>query len=333
MNTIYLKQEASAEELKSGKVKGVAYTGAVIKEHGFLKNLVIDMSTLKVAKAKTPLLRDHNPTQIAGHVGVDIGEQVTFEGTLSKKTSYGSEILELSEEDFPWEVSMGIFGGELQEFENGHFNGQDISHGIALVNGTIREISLLALGADGETTAEVFNVKPKSEVSMVKLTQEQWEKFACACGGNKESKPEDLEAKFAEGEEKAEELKKEVAALKEEIAKKEAEIAALTEKEETAVRQASLESAAKEKGLELGSEELAVAAKTKASTDILLKVIGSAKPMQKLIDSKLAGKTDLGEADQTDKNDENALRLAAEKLVTEGKAKNFLEAINMVEGK
>lgn len=333
MNTIYLKQEASSEELKSGKVRGVAYTGAVIKEHGFLKNLVIDMSTLKVAKEKTPLLRDHNPTQIAGHVGVTVGEQVTFEGSLSKKTAHGNEILELSEEDFPWEVSMGIFGGELQEFENGHFNGQDISHGIALVNGTIREISLLALGADGETVAEVFNVKPKSEVETMKLTQEQWEKFACACGGNKDSKPEELEGKFAEKDQKVAELEKEIAALKEQVAAKEKEIAGLTEKEETSARQESLASAAKEKGLELGAEELAIAAKSKESTDVLLKVINSAKPVEKKIPAAMAGKTNLGEAAVTSKDDSEAIRLAAEALVKEGKASNFIEAIEMVEGK
>ena len=96
---LYLRQNLTVdpEQLKAGKFKGVAYSGKPIDEHGFLKNLIIDLSTLKVAKAKTPLLRDHMTSQVAGSGKVTIGDTVEMEGTISKKSIYGSEIIGLGQ--------------------------------------------------------------------------------------------------------------------------------------------------------------------------------------------------------------------------------------------
>ena len=66
-NKIYLKQNISAEQVKSGEINGVAYSGAVIPNYMFYKNFIVDLSTLTVAKKKTPIFRVHLASQVAGH--------------------------------------------------------------------------------------------------------------------------------------------------------------------------------------------------------------------------------------------------------------------------
>lgn len=331
MNKIYLRQNLSTEEIKSGKITGVAYTGAVIKSHGFLQNLVIDLSTLTIKKEKTPLLRDHTPTQVAGHAKVVIGENVTIDGTLSKKSVYGQEIIDLSEDGFDWELSLGIFDGELVEFENEEYNGQMITHGVALKNGLLREVSVVALGADSDTTAEVFNVQRKGVQMKHTFTEESWTKFACACGGNKDSKPEELEGKFAENDKKVAALEEEIAALKEQVAAKQAEIDEAKAAEQTAARVASIKSAVEAKGIKLSEEKISEAGKTEEGTKLLLSVVEVMEVQAKKIDPKFAAKVDLGNGSSKVKADPESIRLAAQALVKEGKAKDFISALAMVE--
>lgn len=297
MNKIYLKQEVDPEAIKSGKVKGIAYSGAVIKNHGWLKNLVIDLATLSVAKPKTPLLRDHNTAQIAGivQVGVDASKEVSFEGTISKKSTHGLEIMDLSEDGFPWEVSMGIFDGEIEEFEDGHYNGQDIPYGNVLKNGVIREISLLALGADGNTSAEVFEVKKLTKTDEVKMnlaiTKEDWAKFACGCGGSAESKPEDLKANFDAKEEDIAAKQKEIDDLKAKLAEAQDALDKLKGEEETSARANDLKLAAADKNFDLTDAIVKTAAATVEGTTLLKQVIEAAP---KKIAADMAEKVELG---------------------------------------
>ena len=115
MNKIYLRQNLSSD-IKSGQIKGVAYSGSLIEQHGYLTNLIIDVSTLKVAKNKTPVLRDHNPSFVAGYgqVIIDDGQKsVSIDGKLSNKNEYGKDIIDLAIDGFEWEMSIGVFGGQL----------------------------------------------------------------------------------------------------------------------------------------------------------------------------------------------------------------------------
>lgn len=333
MNKIYLTQTLSlkkeGDEFK-GDISGVAYTGAVIPEHGWVKNLVIDLSTLKVAKEKTPILRDHITSQVAGHSKVDISEkEVTFTGKLSKKSKFGIEIMEMADDEFDWEMSLGVYGGRLLEIEKQTINGHYIESGTVLKDGLVREISVVALGADKDTSAQVFKLDNEGEFKPM-LTKEQWIKLACACGGSDKTTPEELETKFAEGEEKAAELQKEIDALKSQIAAKQAEIDKLKEDGEVESREAELKSAIDAKGIELAEEKIKEAAKTKEKTEMLLSVIADMKK-QETVPAHMRGKTDLGQSIKPEDTDK--IRLQAEELVKEGKAKNFLEALSLVEVK
>lgn len=333
---IFLRVSLSPENAKKGVIKGVAYTGAVIKQHGFLKNLVIDLSTLSVHKPeKTVLLRDHNPSLVAGHAKIDMSDkEVLFEGVISQRSAVGKEIIDLSEDGIEWEVSLGLFDGQLVEFENEEYNGQMIDSGNVIKNAVLREVSIVALGADMNTRSEILNQNNGNKGVQMKLsfTEEQWAKFACGCGGSKESTAEDLQEKFAEGEEKAAELEKEIAALKEQIAAKQAEIDALKGKEETAARSASIKAAASEKGIKLSDEKINLAAASKEKTDLLLGVIADMEAGAKKIDPKLAGRQNVSTGDKVE-SDPRQLANKAQALVKEGKYPTFLEAMASLEVK
>lgn len=338
MNMLYLRQNLTvdSEQLKAGKFKGVAYSGKPIDEHGFLKNLIIDLSTLKVAKAKTPLLRDHMTSQVAGSGKVTIGESVEMEGTISKKSIYGSEIIGLAEDDVDWEMSLGVFGGQMREFKNETINGHEIADGVVLENGTIREVSFVILGADMNTSAEVFEVKKLEGEKVMKLNENPaWEKFACGCGGTKESTPEELSDKFAASQADIDAKQAEIDKLKEDLAKAQAEIAKMKGEEETKANAESIKAAAEEKGIELSKEAIDKAAVSKEATEALVSTFKAMKKVESKIPAKFSQKVSLVGEDETEidgqSDDPEAIRLAANELVKKGAQPTFLKAIEFLQ--
>lgn len=333
MNKFFLQGKAEfsvdSESKLDGKAKGVVYSGAPIKRHGPFENLIIDLSTTTVAKQKTPLLKDHQTSQIAGHgqLAIEDNKLVLKEGQLSKSTAAGKEIRELAEEGFEWEMSMGIFDFKIQEVENETINGYKIDKGFVFRGGVIREASFVPLGADMNTTASVFNYQQKEE-NFMEFKAEEWAEFACACGGNKESTKEDVKKKFSENEKKIKDLEDENKKLKEqfEVAQKEVE-ATKTKERETQIKDAL---AAKK--ISLSNEQVSAASLSDESTKNLLSLIEGMK-VEKQIEEKFSEKTVISDKTETTKENPNELRLQAEKLVEEGKAKDFLSALAMLEGK
>lgn len=344
MNKLFLRHQSlllsDAVDSKTGKFKGVAYTGAVIQEHGIFQNLVIDLKSLTVQKKKTPILRDHMTSQVAGSGSITVNENgVYVEGALSKRTVHGNEIVTLSEDGVDWELSLGIYGGKIREFENEEINGVLIAHGFVLENGVIREASFVILGADAETSAEVFSAvqKIKKETEVMKLNQhDAWAKFACGCGGTKDSTPEELEKKFAENAEEIAEKQAELDKKQAEIDALKAEIEALKREDEEEEREEQLSAAAKEKGLKLSAESLKKASKSKEATEILLGTIKDMEKVPSKIDPKFTKDLDLSKENEGSdalvevEDDAVKIRLAANKLIKDGKAKSVKEAMSLI---
>jgi len=338
MNKIFLKKSFALDKEEDGTIKGdisgIAYSGSIIADHFPFENLIIDVSTLTVAKIKTPIFRDHFDDKVAGHGLVTIeGNTVLIDGKISKRSQYGKEIIDLSEDGFEWQMSMGIYGGEYEEIEDTEVNGIMVDRGVALRNGTIREVSVCALGADGNTSAEIFSKKEKKDVFM--LTKEQWVKLACGCGGDKNTTPDELESKFAASQEEIDEKQAEVDELKKKLAEAEAALEKIKEEEESEAREEQLKAAVESKGLELSVEKIKSAAKSKDSTAMLLSFIGDMKKVEtsNKIDKSFAEKLNLGDASSMrGKDDAEAIRLKANAMVKSGEASNFLDAINKLKG-
>lgn len=330
-HSVELAPAASEGEKLSGGFSGIAYSGNIIKEHGFISNLIIDLSTTKIAKAKTPVLRDHDQGRIAGITSLSvIDNQLKTEGKLFQSSEEGQEIMALAAEGFEWEQSIGIFDFDMEEVENEEVNGIKIEKGTVLRNGVIREVSFLSLGADISTAVEVFNHK-QGVNKVMEMTKQTWMEFACACGGDKESKPEDIQAKFEADQSKIDALEKEIEMMKKAIADKEAEIAQEKSLSEEATRLGSMQAAVKTKGIKISEEKIALASKSQDATDLFLSVIGE---MPVKIEKKFTEKVTLGEVkkDEGQEMDVKSLRLKAEKMVRDGEAEDFMDAISILGG-
>ena len=338
MNKVfYLNQKLETESIVKGELTGLAYSGSIIPYFQGYQNFIVDISTTTVAKAKTPLFRDHNPSLVVGHGKVTLSENdVQIVGKISKKTANGLEVIDLAEEGLEWEMSIGVFEGVVEEVINETINGVMVEHGWALRNGIIREVSVVALGADLNTNAQILS-QVKGEHTM--FTKEQWAKFACACGGSKDSTPEELQAKFEEqaaavetvetDKAKIEELSAEIEKLKAEILAKQEEINKIKADEEEEDRVEEIEVAMKAKGLQFSAEKIKAAAKSKESTEMLLSFIAEVKSEEKKIDSKFSTQIDLGKDEPNDSD----IRMSAEALLKSGKAKDKMEAILMASKK
>lgn len=334
MNKFFLQGKAEfsvdSESKLDGKASGVVYSGGIIKRHGPFENLIIDLSTTTIAKSKTPLLKDHLTSQVAGHgqLAIEDHKLVLKEGLLSKKTAAGIEIRDLAEEGFDWEMSMGIFGFTISDVLNETINGQFIEKGTVFRHGVVREASFVPLGADMNTSASVFNYQQKEENSM-ELTKEQWAEFACSCGGTKDSTKEDVKKKFADNEKKIKDLEDENKKLKAQFEVSQAEV----EKVKVTERSTKIKEALSAKKITLSDEQVSTASKTEESTSAILAIIDGMK-VEKQIEEKFSKTVTVStETEEKTKENPEEIRLKAEALVKEGKAADFLSALDMLEGK
>lgn len=333
---MFFNHKLEVDSLKRGELKGVAYSGQVIPQWGGYENFIIDISTLTVAKEKTTILRDHLPSQVAGSGKVTIdGNTILLEGILSKKSAHGKEIIDLAEDGVDWEMSVGLFDGIVEQFDEAEYNGITINNGWVLKNAVLREVSVVAIGADVNTSTIIL--KHNKGESM--FTKDQWAKFACACGGHKDSTPEEIEAKLSETKlmteeqsKKIEELEAEIETLRSEAAAKQAEIDAIKEAADAEERAEEIETALNQAGVKLSAEKIQEAAKSKDKTEILLSVIADMSVGKKEA-LQFSKKTVVNKEIQKEGTPKTAqqINLEAKKLVESGAAKDLLTAISMVE--
>jgi hypothetical protein len=139
----------------------VAYTGAVVDTAR--GPVVVDLAGLEVNTPKKPILREHKRDAIVGQSKAieNTGTQVNVRGTISQRTAAGREVLELADEGFPWQASMGLGIKQVEAVREGKsvvVNGRTFSGPLTVLRKTIlKENSFAPLGADGATSAAVFS--------------------------------------------------------------------------------------------------------------------------------------------------------------------------------
>src|SRR5690606_5938938 len=135
----------------------------VIQPGGFGDTL-IELSGLSHAP-QIPLLADHD-ANLDGIVGqgspVIHAGSLTINGTLTTATEAARQIVQLSREGFKFQASVGVTVGERQHVKAGDTitaNGRSVTAGsrglLHVTKGTLKEVSILALGADGTTTVNI----------------------------------------------------------------------------------------------------------------------------------------------------------------------------------
>jgi hypothetical protein len=139
-----------------------AYTGAMVSKYGV--RMVFDLKGISKLSEKMPIFKDHDTQAIVGHSqsvtitpnGIDI------QGKLSNKTAAAKEVMELSDEEFPWQASMGVQIDQYRrvgEKEKATVNGREVTGPCYVIEkATLRESSFVPLGADGSTSAVVLSI-------------------------------------------------------------------------------------------------------------------------------------------------------------------------------
>lgn len=209
------------EDGKRRTFAGTAYAGGRVDGHWYWgrTGVVFDLQGIEIA-TPTPLLEEHFS---ANRIGVV--KQVSTNGSIEVsghflKNPKALEIIQDSDDEFPFQMSMFIDPGSVEEVLQGQtvtVNGQSFTGPIAVFrNNRIREFTICSTGADRNTSIKAFSGKAnpnptKEGTNVTELEQAQ-------------AKIKELETKNSE----LETQNKQFAA-----AKREAEITALTAETKT----------------------------------------------------------------------------------------------------
>ncbi len=146
---------------KKRRIEMTAYSGKPVKFMGY--TTVIDLSGVKMRKAKNPIYLEHDYTQRIGwSEGVENdGKKITVDGKLLSRSAHAEQVSADMADGFPWNVSMGFDIIKTKTIEAGAFaevNGRNVK-GPALIFSQIEvnEFSLTANGVDPNTTATMFS--------------------------------------------------------------------------------------------------------------------------------------------------------------------------------
>ena len=142
------------------------YTGAPMYVAGFYSPVILDLAGLKAASQEIPVLRDHDPSCIVGMTdSVKINAAgVKMTGIVTGENDHAEEVVTQARNGFKWQASVGA-GIDRREFldsgKTAQVNGRTVAGPIVIAReATIYEISFVAIGADGATSASVAASQP-----------------------------------------------------------------------------------------------------------------------------------------------------------------------------
>lgn len=157
--------EAARGEGKRPTFSIVGYTGAPMNVFGFFSPVIVDLVGMRAASQEIPALRDHDTGRIVGQTSaISIGKEVTLSGTITGDNADATEVVSQSKNGFKWQASIGADIVRREFVEAGKsvtVNGREVSGPIVIARETVlREISFVAIGADGGTSANVAASNP-----------------------------------------------------------------------------------------------------------------------------------------------------------------------------
>jgi hypothetical protein len=170
-----LEIQAAESPDKPKKFSMVAYTGAAMKV-GFGWPVVVDLEGMNVPSQNRPILRSHDAERIVGHTEtVEVTKQrIRVSGVLSGVGDDVAEIAGTAANGFPWQASIGC-SIEKMEFvesnQNVKVNGRNFTGPVYVARATtLGEVSFVALGADGATSAAIAASQYEDRI----MTFEEW---------------------------------------------------------------------------------------------------------------------------------------------------------------
>ena len=171
-----------AEEGQKRKFKGTAYAGGRVDGHWYWgrSGVVFDLDGIEIDKP-TALLEEHFGSSRIGVVqAVDTNGKIDVSGDFLTNAK-AQEIVQDSDDGFPFQMSMMIDPGSVEEVSQGKtvtVNGQLFEGPITIFRqNRIREFTICSTGADRNTSIKAFsgkaNPNPTKEDTDVDLVQAQ----------------------------------------------------------------------------------------------------------------------------------------------------------------
>ncbi len=161
----FLELEAQAAEGDGPKVRrfnAVAYTGAAMKLDGYGRSpVVVDLAGLRIPDGPIPVLRSHDHERTVGHTAkVEASAQkLKVSGLLSGVGPDVESLTASADRGFPWQVSIGADESRVEFVASGEtvkVNGRTFAGPVQVVRAArLREVSLVSLGADAGTNADI----------------------------------------------------------------------------------------------------------------------------------------------------------------------------------
>ena len=149
------------QDAASRRFEGVAYSGKEITGHPFWGKVIFDLSTT-IANTSLPILLSHDREKIVGFTDqVEILDSIRISGKVTNTTPYGVEVAKLSDEGFPWQMSVHIDPERVEKLSKNKttfVNGQKVTGPANIFrNSKIREVSFTPTGMDDRTHAYVMS--------------------------------------------------------------------------------------------------------------------------------------------------------------------------------
>jgi hypothetical protein len=144
------------------RFSGVAYSGGVIPNYGWMGDAVIDLSTFSVPTGSIFALVDHCAEKRAGKLTARVeGNQILIDGEFFTSTESGREVAALFAEGAPWQLSVGINGKVTRSDDQAihAVNGQQLKANALFSECRLQEVSFVPVGADPQTTVAAFSAQ------------------------------------------------------------------------------------------------------------------------------------------------------------------------------
>lgn len=154
----------------------LAYTGGTLPLPNFNLPVVVDLAGMTIPNQRLPVLRDHKQFKVIGHterIEILDGSRIVAGGVVSGTGSDAREVRATAGNGFPWQCSIGASVQGLEHVPPGvqaQANGQTFTGPVYIARrSTLREISFVPIGADGNATASVA-----ATLGGFDMTFEQW---------------------------------------------------------------------------------------------------------------------------------------------------------------
>ena len=143
------------------KVQGIAYSGGEISQPWISAKVVVDLAGMEISQ-QIPIMYNHQyePGYRLGEAIIEkTSNGLEFVGEIDTSTGMGKALVEAGKK-WKWQVSIGAENEEWELFNEGDtvaVNGKAFNAPVYIVRKSkLREISLVAIGADDKTSMEII---------------------------------------------------------------------------------------------------------------------------------------------------------------------------------